>query len=106
MMHHLWFSNVKCEKAEGGKVILKQRDFHCIPIWAQVQILLRELGKIKNVSMGFVSGTAARRCECKPSCRTVPTPWLDRMRKAGAVPASQICQQGSLPEEKELADSS
>lgn len=50
--------------------------------------------------MGFVSGTAARRCECKPSCRTVPTPWLDRMRKSGAVPASQICQQGSLPARK------
>lgn len=26
-MHHLWFSNVKCEKAEGGKVILKTVGF-------------------------------------------------------------------------------
>lgn len=60
----------------------------------------RELGEIKNVSMGFVSGTAARRCKCKPSCRMVPTPWLDRMRKAGAVPASKMCQHGSLPARK------
>lgn len=56
--------------------------------------------------MGFVSGSAARRCERKPSCRTVPTPGLDRMRKAGAVPASQICQQDSLLQKRELANGS
>lgn len=41
-----------------------------------------------------------------PSCVAVPTPWLDRPRKAGRAPASQICQQAGLPHKKKLVDSS
>lgn len=36
----------------------------------------------------------------------MPTPWLDRPRKAGTKPASQICQQGGLLHKKKLVDSS